>query len=261
MAQSTAPTGDPAAPRLKLSFETQFCPVYQRNNKAKSKGKDGMKNIRCFPDHGSGGHVEKGFCGSTVSFVVDGNTNGRQVRAWAQFELADESNRAFKRGQTVPLKYVMDELERTRFALGKPWFPTIQNKISSDSTRFTINSERWGWNYSWVSNVHTCDLTHCLCVYLFEVTDNDNLICLEVVPSPEFQVFCSRRRRTPSSPHSASTSPVSISEASNEWDTPPANKRLRASCAKDWREASELTAASLLLMVRTGGSPPSGVSN
>ena len=236
----------------RISFETEFASVYQRNNKAKSKGKEGMKNIRCFPEHGRAGHVEKGFCGSIVTFLVKADEREQPLKAWAQFELADGSNRACKPGDILSMAQISQELERTRFALAKPWFPTTQLQISSDTWRFTINSERWGWNYSWVSNVHTCDLTHCLCVYLFRVLDNDRLECIEVRPSTEFQVFCSRRRRTPSSPvSSSSTSPLTLTDSNSEDGTSTSTKRIK-SCAADWREASELTAASLLLMVRTG---------
>jgi len=264
--------------RYQCRFETQFAPVYQRNNKAKSKGKDGMKNIRCFPDHGACGHVEKGFCGSTVSFTLRSVESDPAIRAWAQFELSNGSNRTLKVGDVVLLQDILENLERTRFTLSKPWFPTTQTRVDADTLRFVVNSERWGWNYSWVSNVHTCDLTHCLCVYLFHAVDSDRLVCVDIVQSPEFQVFCSRRRRTPVSPGSISTtvasplsssasSPLTLAASEEDGRTPrlalgdaqvQVAKRSR-SCATGWRDA-ELAAANLLLMVRTGSQQSSIVN-
>jgi hypothetical protein len=206
----------------KCKFETEFATVYQRNNKAKSKGKEGMKNIRCFPNHGKAGHVEKGFCGSTVSFVVKSKVSDKPIKAWGQFELADGSNQSCKIGDVLSAKYIADQLERNRVELSKPWFPSFQNRVDDKSIRFIMNSERWGWNYAWVSNVHTCDLTHCLTIYLFEVLDQDRLVCVDVLKSSEFQVFCSRRRRNPSSPMSSSSiassnsSPLTITNEKEE---------------------------------------------
>jgi len=258
----------------KCEFETKFATVYQRNNKARSKGKEGMKNIRCFPDHGVGGHVEKGFCGSTVSFLAYFNETDGNFRAWAQFEIANAStnpqDRCCQVGDVFTTRTIAESFERTRYALSKPWFPSTKTRLDSETVRFIINSERWGWNYSWVSNVHTCDLSHRLSIFLFKQLDQTQLICVKVLESSEFQVFCSRRRRTPStSPRSSISllSPISTSSSTVEEELPEdtsatlANtsidnepKRIKTwMVATDWKEA-EMNAANLLLLVRTGSS-------
>ena len=259
---------------LNSRFETRFQDFYQRNNKAKSKGKEGMKNFRCFPDHSSTGHVEKGFCGSTVSLLVNLKDNSPTIKAWAQFELADGSNRSCKLGDVILLKDVQHHLERTRFALARPWFPTIQIREDSEVVRFIVNSERWGWHYGWTSNVHTCDARHQLCVYFFETLQEGKLRCIDVVASPEFQIFCSRRRRTPSSPTTVAETEHNFPAMKKVCLDPKEEQGMKAAtpttllktnkttltkqtlrCVPaDWKDiSSEFTAASLLLFVRSAG--------
>lgn len=247
-------------------YLTSFQKVYQRNNKAKTNGKDGMKNIRCFPCCNHTGHVAKGFCGGIVEFVVS-NAHSSTHKAWAQFELADGSNRTVTVGQVFDWREVEKNLERNRDDLAKPWFPALpisNESLKSNELGFQVLSLR-GWNYSWTSNVHTCDATHRLCVYLFKVADasTSKMVCVDVIKSPEFQVFCSRRRRTPSSPMSV------ISPQDEEKSIPVRRKRSRSSMDVEspnpipiprpcWDSAhatsTEMNAANLLMFVRSSGS-------
>ncbi|KAH9254023.1 hypothetical protein BASA81_007898 [Batrachochytrium salamandrivorans] len=188
--------GNTLPPLMSTWFETSFAGIYQRNNKAKTKALPGMKNMRCFPSHSSVGHVEHGFCGSTVAFTTS-QPNPSTLRAWAQFELVDASAMCAI-GDKMALRKITDELERTRTARTKPWLPAQQ----TSEGRFVLNQERLGYNYGWVSNVHSCHFKHCLVVYLFrEEGELGMLELIDMVKSTEFAIVCSRSsaRQSPKS--------------------------------------------------------------
>lgn len=61
---------------------------------------------------------------------------------------------------------------------------------------FEFNKRRQGWNYSWAANKHTCNVQHCLYMYIMvphDGTNPDSLRCIAMIKSPPFQVFCRKR--------------------------------------------------------------------
>lgn len=160
-------------------FKTSFQPSYQRNNKD-----SGQKNLRCFPGCCPKGHVARGYCGCAVS--VGAATEDRM--AWTMFAL-EGSQLEVKVGDELSLLFASKTKTRTRKSPGLPW-------IKGDSVEggFNFNSERLGWHYGWISNVHTSGVSHVLRCAIFQ-RKGDVMICVDVTESPAFQVYCSRRKR------------------------------------------------------------------
>lgn len=230
-------------------FETSFAGIYQRNNKAKTKALPGMKNMRCFPSHSGVGHVEHGFCGCTVAFSTSHSDPG-SLRAWAQFELADAAA-MYAIGDKVSLSVITCELERTRTARTKPWLPAQQ----TSEGRFVLNQERLGYNYGWVSNVHSCHFKHCLVVYLFR-GESDALELVDVVKSSEFAIVCSRssarQSPKPSSAQVGTPPPSSAPQPALSPSAPPPHPPLpKRAKLLSMDENLQRTAESLLMLANS----------
>lgn len=184
-----------------------FRGLYQRNNK-----RGGLKNLRCFPSC-STEHRVRGFCGRSVvvTFRRSENAMGswdppNQYRAFVEFEEEPFEDR---RPPRIPVEE-METLLRTK---AKPTNPVIEGKhcfTKDNITVYEFNQERRGWHYSWGSNKHKCDTRHRLLCRLYEVQGN-MLVLRARCASPDFVLFCRRRRRFTLEPSATAIAPMSSS--------------------------------------------------
>ena len=77
----------------------------------------------------------------------------------------------------------------------KPWMEGEPIEMGDGWTRFAFNRDKKGWHYGWASNKHTCNANHALQAYVMEDLGEDKLIVKGVYQSPQFTLFCRRRRR------------------------------------------------------------------
>ena len=194
-----------------MSFDDSlFQTRYQRNNK-----RGGLKNMRCFPTCGLR-HKERGFCGRPVYVTLPPGTMDLQglgqLHAYVEFQKADEAP-TFGIGEVVPLGDIRAQT-RSKDEPLKPFIKGEKVNLSelegpqppAGSVVFEFNREKRGWHYGWASNKHTCNASHCLRAYVLEEDErakDDTGVVRRIVSSPEFMIFCRRRRRftlVPSAP-------------------------------------------------------------
>lgn len=163
-------------------FETEvFRPVYQRNNK-----RGGLKNLRCFPSCSLTEHRTRGFCGRSVVVTFRHTQALSNLRAFCEFQ--QEPFEADSCSHAVDLTQI-----RTK---SDPLKPLIEGRLAwrnkDGCTEFEFNAERRGWHYAWGSNKHKCDTKHRLVCKLY---DASTMSFISQCASPEFVLFCRRRRR------------------------------------------------------------------
>ncbi|KAH9197976.1 hypothetical protein AeNC1_000067 [Aphanomyces euteiches] len=167
----------------------EFRPTYQRNNK-----KGGHKNLRCFPNCCRGVHATTGFCGSpvTVHFQWMGVPPPR-IQVLAHFSPLLVSG--------APLWRTFD------YGLPDPQDPSwyFGDCISVDADRMeltmSLNTVLKGWHYGWVSNRHTSETLHVLCIYAVVEAQDGVIECLHQIHTPPFRIFSRRRAKTIKSLH------------------------------------------------------------
>ena len=188
--------------------------------------KEGLKNLRCFPSCGAE-HRERGFCGQSLVIAVThpdlGSDSPRKLFAFATF-VEVSSPCMFSFDQSVPLAY-MQAQSRTKEQPMLPWIPSqvvkndydsawnsmmmkgSSNSSATETTLFEFNRERRGWHYGWTSNKHMCNVNHAFEVSIFELNDTV-LTCKLVARSPEFILFCRRRKRFNLEPRAPVSKPI-----------------------------------------------------
>jgi hypothetical protein len=170
---------------------------YQRNNK-----RTGVKNLRCFPLCSPERHVKSGFCGQSLVVTLNdvpakmlpGADDSLVV--WARLELV-ETQPGFQVNDAVAEVPLLAQ-SRTRQTPTAPWM-LGEIRVSGSDVTARINGDRLGWNYSWVSNKHTCDAMHCVRVYVFKRSHKVSL------PTPAPAQPAAASKGAPSDAHPSST--------------------------------------------------------
>lgn len=188
---------------------TRFHAKYQRNNK-----RSGLKNLRCFPRCPDSGHKPLGFCGSPIVVEVQltyRDASGRvsipkHVVAWGEFGLAEYGGARYHVTQTIDSEEIGQTLVRTsEEVMTRPLFPsdavvvgTGSNAVGerSSSYRFTFESGKKGYHYSWHGNKYTSEKEHCFYVYLATGASPSTMQIVGVFRSPRFTMYCRRRHHT-----------------------------------------------------------------
>lgn len=241
-----------------------FRPVYQRNNK-----RGGLKNLRCFPSC-SEEHRVRGFCGRSVvvtfrssaaaavssssSSPSDSPPSPEKLRCFVEFE--EDFVDPYKYPNIVDLEFLQSKL-RTKV---NPTNPSIEGTLrlgmSANTIVFEFNQERRGWHYGWVSNKHVCETKHRLVCRLYEEIAPNTFKLLSSCMSPEFVLFCRRRRRYQIEPTAKviSSSSTKRRKSKGVQDAELATTVMRIETARD---ESDATLALLSLVSSTGSSSAS----
>ncbi|KAF0692692.1 Aste57867_16245 [Aphanomyces stellatus] len=190
-ASTTAPavSRSPASPTdrhgvlyFDLAQWSAFRPTYQRNNK-----KGGTKNLRCFPNCCNGVHAKRGFCGSpiTVRFQWLGLHGAMpRIHIVAQFLPLLDSG--------VPAWATFTILPRSGDG---GWYVGDCVSVENSVMVVSINTVLKGWHYGWVSNRHSNDTMHVLCVYALVEMPGNLVECVHQTHTPPFRVFSRRRAK------------------------------------------------------------------
>lgn len=95
----------------------------------------------------------------------------------------------------VPLKQLQDKI-RTKSEPTNAWIQGVSQFVHLDKSKmwFEFNAELKGWHYSWESNKHKCDTKHQLVCMLY-VREGEEMVLVSTCASPEFILFCRRRKR------------------------------------------------------------------
>ena len=128
---------------------------------------------------------------------------GENLLCWAEFVKADDP-KAINVGDSISLAEA-EERSRSKEEPLKPWIRGVFSQKQHGVSVYEFNREKRGWHYGWASNKHTCNASHCLVAWVFERSrlDPEKLICRGIIESPQFMLFCRRRRRftlVPSAP-------------------------------------------------------------
>ncbi|GBG29669.1 Hypothetical Protein FCC1311_058902 [Hondaea fermentalgiana] len=165
---------------------------YQRNNKF-----GGQKNLRCYPTCSVSGHRDSGFCGTSLTCIVqdlpvlDAET---EYRAYGEFIICG-TKELMRPNTTLPLAEAQAK-ERTAALPKLPWLAGDVRLQDDNSFSIAFNRQLGGWHYGWRANKHSCDSYHCFRAYIFKLkADSPDLVYVGSVSSPVFQVYSRRRQR------------------------------------------------------------------
>jgi hypothetical protein len=209
---------------VKLEFSCKFRSQYLRNNRGQ-----GRKNLRCFPVCSGKAHVERGFCGNSLTVACIGNGITPEDRVFLQVVPETSAYHLEKPKDSTPITFAppscyeelevkirVNELYRgtslTQYTdhiydndylcprrLYEANLETAKNgKVILDSegrVQFLANPK--SWSYAWTSNKHTHMQRHVVRAYFMKFLgyDDDNIRifkCLGVVDSDPFQVSSSK---------------------------------------------------------------------
>lgn len=140
--------------------------------------------------------------GLVFNLLSNNSFEGKNIRAFAEFEEVPVGD--FVEAPFDSKKYMVgpvpaswfEERVRTKEASIKPLMEGKIVKTKECTIVFEFNHERRGWHYGWVSNKHVCETKHRLVCRLFEENPLDgSLSMISACGSPEFVLFCRRRRR------------------------------------------------------------------
>ncbi|KDO19113.1 hypothetical protein SPRG_15026 [Saprolegnia parasitica CBS 223.65] len=188
-----------------------------RNNK-----KGGQKNLRCFPNCCNGLHAATGFCGGPVAVHLDASDATKSYLLLAEFVPVFKG--APQSTLSIGHMYVLETLRAQANKDADPLVPYFAGH--SMQTSYYFNPAKKGWHYGWMSNKHTSDREHVLCVHLLEEVSETFGQCVDSLASPPFTVHCRRRSKTESPvvpivvakkrPHSPSSSVTAPSSPSSD---------------------------------------------
>jgi hypothetical protein len=189
-----------------FSNEQRFCDHYKRNNKAK-----GRKNLRCFPDCRTSGHVKTGYCGRPVTAEVSYDAVAAKdldLMAFCEFRPNDPEPSGTHLGNTYAFADIITRSRGTGHNPGDkalhPWFPgsVMQSNIDGDKgqvrTLFSFNKGNQGWHYAWQSHRMTRATQHELHIFILAGSKNSSFFtCVCELSSPPFDIHCRRKRTSP----------------------------------------------------------------
>jgi hypothetical protein len=204
----------------KFSDEQHFCDHYKRNNKGK-----GRKNLRCFPDCRSTGHVKTGYCGRPVACEVSYDAAAAKdldLMAFCEFRPEGfESPCGVRLGKTFAFADIIARSRGTGHHSSEkalhPWFPGSVVKSSFDpelnqvQTNFSFNLGNQGWHYAWQSHRMTSATKHELHVFLLAAPSHStNFTCMCELSSPGFDIHYRRKKTTSPTKASVADSLMSL---------------------------------------------------
>jgi hypothetical protein len=134
----------------------------------------------------------------------------------------------------------------------RPWLCAgEQQTFEPTQSLFVFNRENMSWHYGWTSNRHTCNSPHALLAYVFRADGTDAMTCVARCSSPEFVLFCRRRRRFELEPRAP------IAEPNRKKQKQRADSLSAASSAQSSAVAATaaLTADSVRAQTTTAASP------
>jgi hypothetical protein len=187
----------------------RFCDHYKRNNKAK-----GRKNLRCFPDCRTTGHVKTGYCGRPVVCEVAydcGAAANLELMAFCEFRPSGDSETpcgGVALGNTFAFPDIIERSRGTGHNPGDkalhPWFPgsVLKSSVNTDAskveTAFSFNKGNQGWHYAWQSHRMTRATKHELHIFILAGTKGSIMFtCVCELSSPAFDIHCRRKRTSP----------------------------------------------------------------
>ncbi|KDO24034.1 hypothetical protein SPRG_10822 [Saprolegnia parasitica CBS 223.65] len=218
-----------------------FRPTYQRNNK-----KGGQKNLRCFPNCCNGLHAATGFCGGPVAVHLDASDATKSYLLLAEFVPVFKG--APQSTLSIGHMYALETLRAQANKDADPLLPYFAGH--SMQTSYYFNPAKKGWHYGWMSNKHTSDREHVLCVHVLEEVSETFGQCVDSLASPPFTVHCRRRSKTESPvvpivvakkrPHSPSSSVTAPSSPSSDEEAGRTKRQLLAAASTpDWKDDDE----------------------
>jgi hypothetical protein len=187
-----------------FAADQHFCEYYKRNNKGK-----GRKNLRCFPDCRTTGHVATGYCGRPV--IVDisydcAAAKDLDLMAFCEVRTSNVSH-APTSGVSLGKNYAFSEILEQSRGTGHnpgekalhPWFPGFVLKSHIDptssrvSTTFSFNYRNQGWHYAWQAQSRQ-NTKHELHVFILAGSKHSAYFtCVCELTSPTFDVHCRRK--------------------------------------------------------------------
>ncbi|EQC38207.1 hypothetical protein SDRG_04634 [Saprolegnia diclina VS20] len=226
---------------LRFDATAIFRHTYQRNNK-----KGGQKNLRCFPNCCNGLHAATGFCGGPVAVHLDAPDATKSYLLLAEFVPLFKG--APQSTLSIGNMYALETLRAQANKDMDPLLPYFAGHNMQTSSYY-FNPAKKGWHYGWMSNKHSSDREHVLCVHVLEEVSDSFGQCLDSLSSPPFTVHCRRRSKTDSPvaptvalakkrPHSPSSSVTAPSSPSSDEDAGRTKRQMLApaSTVLDWKD-------------------------
>ena len=209
---------------VELTFVSRFRTQYLRNNRGQ-----GRKNLRCFPICSSKAHVERGFCGNSLTVLANGSNITSEDRVFLQVVPKASIHHLEKPSKNGPVSFpapnCYEEME-VKIRLNELYLGTSltqytehvydndylcprrlyianleigkNSKASTDGNgRLKFVSNPKSWSYAWTSNKHTHMQTHVVRAYFMKFLGfNEERVriykCLGVSDSDPFQVSSSK---------------------------------------------------------------------
>jgi hypothetical protein len=236
--------------------DQHFCDYYKRNNKGK-----GRKNLRCFPDCRTTGHVETGYCGRPV--IVDisydcAAAKDLDLMAFCEVRTHHVSHAPLagvSLGKNYAFSEILEQSRGTGHNPGEkalhPWFPGFVLKSHTDptssrvSTTFSFNYRNQGWHYAWQAQSRQ-NTKHELHVFILAGSKHSAYFtCVCELTSPTFDIHCRRKTTMVQEAAAAVAAKISLAQPFPVCDIPHGQHSIK-------RSASEISSTSSTTEGRSG---------